>query len=98
MSSQPKTLLTPEEYLAVERKAASKSEYFQGEMFAMAGAGERHNLVSLNLAAALHSQLRGRSCRAYVADLPITAVAHFVKLAAALFGARASVGVRSIAS
>ena len=36
--------------------------------------------------------------RAYVADLPITAVAHFVKLAAALFGARASVGVRSIAS
>jgi hypothetical protein len=34
----------------------------------------------------------------YQADAPITAVAHVVKLVAALFGARASVGVRSIAS
>ena len=39
MSSQPTTLLSPDEYLELERKAERKSEYFQGEMFAMAGAG-----------------------------------------------------------
>jgi Uma2 family endonuclease len=43
-----KTHLTPEEYLAIERKAEYKSEYFQGEMFAMAG-GRRHGLIVTNL-------------------------------------------------
>ena len=38
MSTQPKTFLTPEQYLEIERKAEFKSEYYQGEMFAMAGA------------------------------------------------------------
>ena len=38
MSSGPKTYVTPQEYLALERKAKYKSEYFQGEMFAMSGA------------------------------------------------------------
>jgi len=28
---------TPEEYLEIERKAEFRSEYFQGEMFAVAG-------------------------------------------------------------
>ena len=37
MSTQPKTFLTPEEYLEIERLADYKSEYYQGEMFAMAG-------------------------------------------------------------
>ncbi|MFN0171253.1 MAG: Uma2 family endonuclease [Bryobacteraceae bacterium] len=71
MSTQPKTFLTPEQYLAVERKALHKSEYFRGELFAMAGAGERHNLLSLNFAVAIHQQLRGRPCRAYVADMRV---------------------------
>ena len=43
MSTQPKTFLTPEQYLEIEREAEYKSEYYQGEMFAMAGAGEAHN-------------------------------------------------------
>ena len=38
MSTQPKTFLTPEQYLEIERKAEYKSEYYRGEMFAMAGA------------------------------------------------------------
>ena len=33
MSAIPKTKLTPEEYLKIERKAEFKSEYFRGEMF-----------------------------------------------------------------
>ena len=44
MSSQPKPCLTPEQYLALERTAAYKSEYFRGEVFAMLGT---HELVTI---------------------------------------------------
>lgn len=37
--------LTPDEYLALERKATIKSEYFSGQMYAMSGATRVHNLV-----------------------------------------------------
>ena len=43
MSTQPKTLLTPEQYLEIERKSEHKSEYHQGEMFAMSSASLIHN-------------------------------------------------------
>ncbi len=42
MSTLPVHKLTPEEYLAIERKAEVKSEYYKGEMFAMSGASARH--------------------------------------------------------
>ena len=71
MSTQPKTFLTPEQYLEIERLAEFKSEYYQGEMFAMSGAREAHNLIVLNLAAALHQQLRTRPCRAYMSDMRV---------------------------
>ena len=32
VSTQPKTLLTPEQYLEIERRAETRSEYWQGEM------------------------------------------------------------------
>lgn len=71
MSTRPKTLLSEEEYLAIERQAEFKSEYFQGEMFAMAGAVEAHNLIAGNLFAALHQQFRSRACRAYSNDMRV---------------------------
>ena len=71
MATQPKTYLTPQEYLEIERKAEFKSEYFQGEMFLMSGAREPHNLIVFNLAAAFHQQLRKRPCRAYVNDMRV---------------------------
>ncbi len=71
MSLQPKTHLTPEEYLAIERKAECKSEYFNGEMFAMAGASERHVLIVTNVVAELRGQLRRRPCTVYSTDLRV---------------------------
>ncbi len=71
MSTLPKTYLTPEQYLEIERKAEFKSEYYQGEMFAMSGAREGHNLIVWNLAAELHRQLRAKPCRAYINDMRV---------------------------
>ncbi len=71
MSSQVKTFLTPEEYLALERAADYKSEYFNGEIFAMTGASRKHNLIAVNVVAALHPQLRKRPCEIYTSDMRV---------------------------
>jgi Uma2 family endonuclease len=75
VSTQPKTFLTPEEYLEIEDKAEYKSEYYAGEMFAMAGGSDRHSLVKVETLYLLASQLRGRPCRVYDSDMRIRVVA-----------------------
>src|SRR6266540_344233 len=69
MSSLPKTFLTPEEYLEIERKAEFKSEYFQGEMFAMAGASPNHGQIVTNLARELSLRLKSKPCNVYTNDV-----------------------------
>ncbi len=71
MSTQPKTFLTPEQYLEIERKAEFKSEYYRGEMFAMAGAGREHNLLVAHLLRDLGNQLRAKSCEIYPSDMRV---------------------------
>ncbi|MBI4640700.1 MAG: Uma2 family endonuclease [Candidatus Tectomicrobia bacterium] len=69
MPLQRKPRLTPEEYLAIERAAEYKSEYFAGEIFAMAGASERHVSIVANIIYLLVGQLKGRPCKAYSNDM-----------------------------
>lgn len=71
MSTLAKPYLTPEQYLDIERKAEYKSEYFQGEMFAMSGAREPHVLVTGNMFRELSHQLRRRACRGYSNDMRV---------------------------
>ena len=71
MSTQSKTFLTPEQYLEIERKAEFKSEYYNGEMFAMSGARAGHNSLVWNLVSGLGSQLRGGPCRGYSNDMRV---------------------------
>jgi Uma2 family endonuclease len=71
VSTNPRTFLTPEQYLEIERQAEFKSEYFNGEMFAMAGAKEAHNLLTMNVGFALHAPLRSRPCRIYANDMRV---------------------------
>ncbi|PYS90606.1 MAG: hypothetical protein DMF64_14475 [Acidobacteria bacterium] len=71
MSSQRKTLLSPEEYLAIERKSEIKHEYFAGEMFAMVGASKRHNLITANIIRILGNQLLERPCNVYPSDMRV---------------------------
>lgn len=62
MSTVPKRRLTPQEYLAIERQAQFKSEYYHGEMYAMAGARYSHNRVLANLLSKIGYQLDGKEC------------------------------------
>ncbi len=71
MSSQPKTDLTPEEYLTFERQSETKSEYFDGEIFAMTGASRKHNLIATNIVISLGQQLKGRPCEIYSSDMRV---------------------------
>jgi Uma2 family endonuclease len=73
MSSLPKSYITPEEYLERERLADDKSEYFSGEICAMAGASRAHNLISGNVSAALIALLRDRPCEVYANDMRVQA-------------------------
>jgi len=75
MAVQPtpttKPYVTPDEYLARERVAETRSEYFDGEIFAMAGGTPQHSAISFNVTVALGPQLRGGPCRGFNGDLRI---------------------------
>jgi Uma2 family endonuclease len=62
---------TPEEYLALERRATYKSEYLDGFITAMAGSSRRHSLIAGNVFAAIHAGIRGRPCEAHQGDLRV---------------------------
>jgi Uma2 family endonuclease len=68
MSAQPQKKYTPEEYLELEREATYKSEYFRGEIFAMAGATRNHNRIVANLTGECYIHLKGKTCRTYSSD------------------------------
>lgn len=70
MIAVPKQRLTEAEYLAIERAAReNKSEFVNGEMYAMTGASYPHNVLTANLLVAVHSALRGKPCRVVGQDL-----------------------------
>ncbi len=71
MSSQRKALLTPEEYLALERRSEVRSEYLAGEVFAMVDASKRHNLIAANIIRVLGNQLLGRPFNVFPSDLRV---------------------------
>jgi Uma2 family endonuclease len=66
--------LTPEEYLALERKATIKSEYLDGKMYAMSGASREHNLVCGNVFGELRNQLKGSACEVYTNDMRVKVI------------------------
>lgn len=68
MAVDPKPYLSPNEYLATERRSVTRSEYLDGEVFAMAGASRWHNLLVTNLTRELSQQLKARPCEVYSTD------------------------------
>lgn len=57
------------EYLEMEAVSPVKHEYFDGEIFQMAGASYDHNLATGNIYASLHFQLRRRDCSVVQNDM-----------------------------
>jgi Uma2 family endonuclease len=70
MASLPDTLLTEEQYLALERTAETKSEFHDGRMFAMAGGSPNHSLLANNIGAILRGQVP-TGCRTFNSDLRV---------------------------
>ena len=71
------TRLTPEEYIAFKRKALPdadiiRHESINGELIAMSGASRAHNLITINVSAALHSRLRDSECETYANDMRVS--------------------------
>src|SRR3989440_8660463 len=71
MSQRILTYVTPDEYLRLERQAEYKSEYLNGEIFAMGGASRQHNLITVNIGAEFNRQLKGKPCEAYSSDMRV---------------------------
>jgi len=71
VSAYGKKKLTIEEYLAFERESGLKHEYYKGEIFAMSGAGTRHNIIFSNLFIELGLKLKGKSCIPFGSDMRI---------------------------
>lgn len=66
-----KHFITSEEYLEFERAAPEKHEYFDGEIFDMAGASLQHVRITSNVNISLGAQLKKRSCQSYQSDLRV---------------------------
>jgi len=60
-----------QEYLEMENEALEKHEYYKGEIFAMSGAGARHNIISVNILISLGISLKGKKCRPYGSDMRV---------------------------
>jgi Uma2 family endonuclease len=72
MATNPKTLLTEEEYLAFERRSEFRHEYVAGEVFDMTGASRKHIRIVTNIIFVLETQLRDGPCNVYSNDMRVS--------------------------
>lgn len=71
MSKAMLSRLSEQEYLHGELTSETRHEYVDGEVYAMAGAGEAHNLIAGNTFAKLRDLARGGPCRVFISDMKL---------------------------
>ncbi len=71
MSSIAESFYTAEEYLDVERAADHRSEFINGRIYAMAGAGRPHGLIIGNLMRHLGNELLERPCEMHTGEMRV---------------------------
>jgi Uma2 family endonuclease len=71
MAMPTKLYFTVDEYFHWEATHEERHEYINGEIFAMAGASENHNLVNINLVGLLLPQVRKNGCKIYANDMRV---------------------------
>jgi Uma2 family endonuclease len=63
--------MTADEFLIWEAEQTERHDFVDGEVYAMAGAEDRHVTVSMNAAFALRQRLSGTPCRVFIADMKV---------------------------
>ena len=71
MTAQKKPYYTPEQYLEMERASVDRSEYFNGEIYAMSGGSWNHMKITFNLSRNLGNGLEGGPCQIGFNDFKI---------------------------
>ncbi|GJG86268.1 hypothetical protein tb265_14490 [Gemmatimonadetes bacterium T265] len=70
-SPRPRRQMTPEEYLAFERRSRFKHEYVDGVVYAMSGTTRRHGKIVGNVYRRLWPAAKGGPCEVFVQDLKV---------------------------
>ena len=65
------TYLSPEEYLAWERKQPFKNEYHNGQVVAMSGASRSHNRITVDITVQLSNQLMDSGCEVFASEMRV---------------------------
>jgi Uma2 family endonuclease len=63
--------ITPQDYLRQEREATLKSEYIDGQVYAMSGASRQHNRITIDVATLINVQLRNGPCELFANDMRV---------------------------
>lgn len=71
MTLPAKSSITPEEYLALEHRAEFRSEYFNGEIFAMAGGSPEHDRITDDFMADVNRQVEGGPCETFTSNMRV---------------------------
>ena len=71
MSALPKYRYTLEEYIELEKSSEERYEYFDGEVFAMAGGSLEHAIIATNVAGSINNRLGAKNCRAINSEVRI---------------------------
>ena len=69
MRHAPKNYFTPAQYLAMEVVSEEKHEYYDGEIYLLAGGTREHSLIAVNTIVALGNKLASKPCEVYNSDM-----------------------------
>ena len=67
----PQPRMTAADFLQWDAAQEQRHEFVHGEVYAVAGAEERHVTIALNIAMALRQHLRGTPCRTFMSDMKL---------------------------
>ena len=71
MVAEQRQFITQDAYLAMEREAFEKSEYFEGQLYPMAGATKEHNRIKENLSGEIYIALQEHMCQSFSSDFRV---------------------------
>lgn len=76
MIALPKRKYTLEEYFEIERNSEEKFEFWDGNVWSMAGASHYHEQIVVNTGAHLRELLRGQNCSIFYSNLKIKVLSY----------------------